>query len=284
MGTTTTVLRRATRGVPPAALKQARQVGARSACRELYPRRQLRIPETRAGQGPSCAECHVRRASVPWWQDARSCRSGTTSAHRSTGSARSPGRIPPLPDSHRSIRRLSCVLGIAGESGKYDSGCTAGHLVMADGAALGLRERGSASDTASMTVPRRPPRRGRTSAVVHAPGQARSVRGPVGCESDRAQNIQFGAASQPSERPGCRARQMQVGRISRDGRDQWLSPYVTALQIARGMGRAVAQRPALSRCLVVASSAPADQRRRLGQGQRSRAAEPAVVAAGSGHL
>jgi hypothetical protein len=88
------------------------------------------------------------------------------------------------------------------------------------------------------------------------------------------------AASQPSERPGCRA----IGRISRDGRDQRLSPYVTALQIARGMGRGGAQRPALSRCLVVASSAPADQRRRLGQGQRSRAAEPAVVAAGSGHL
>ena len=37
------------------------------------------------------------------------------------------------------IRRVSCVLGISGESGKYDSGCTAGRLVMADCAVLGLR-------------------------------------------------------------------------------------------------------------------------------------------------
>ena len=54
-------------------------------------------------------------------------------------------------------RRISRVLGIGGESGKYDSGFTADHLVVADCAALGLRERGSASDTASMPVPRRPP-------------------------------------------------------------------------------------------------------------------------------
>ena len=46
----------------------------------------------------------------------------------------------------------------------------------------------------------------------------------------------------------------------------WMQYPALGVQITRDMGGALAQRPALGRCLVVASSAPADQRRRLRSG------------------